>query len=74
MKRIHFLSANLHSHGKMKLHCVKACKHGSILFKYTSTNTSQHESTRINTSQHESTQVRHESTLIKMSPTRVNTN
>ena len=53
-----------------------------------STNTSQHESTRINTSQHESTRVLHESTRarhestrintsqtrVNMSPTRINTN
>ena len=50
-----------------------------------STNTSQHESTRINMSparvntsqtqvRHESTRTRHESTRIKTSPTRINTN
>ena len=26
MESVNFLSANLYSHGKMKLNCVKACK------------------------------------------------
>ena len=36
-------------------------KHRSSLFQYTSTNTSQHESTRINTSRHQSNMHQHES-------------
>ena len=44
---------------------------GSCQFLYTSTNTSQHESTR---AQHESTRIKKNLTRVNTSPTRVNTN
>ena len=31
MKRVNFLSANLYSHGKMKLNCVKICNNETKL-------------------------------------------
>ena len=39
----------------------KTWKPGSSLFEYTSTNTSQHDSTRLNTNQQESNTSQHES-------------
>ena len=70
MKHVNVSSANLYSHKKMKLNCMKTCKkwiksilkheHNKRQHKPTQANTNQHESTPVNLNQHESDTNHHE--------------